>query len=876
MISTFDVNRKCAFKMEHGNQPQPLVNQEETVNSKEFWDNINKHAISQNSTSSVQISPTHSYWAPYVGEHSRSENSQVFNTEFLKGSHDDSEQEFLECLSEDTLETLLDKDAATLRELCIQCGIAAKNMSRLNCIQRLKTALKENVKIDKFFFKIWNSSGGLLTGTCPHGVVYCFKSLLSPESPRDIGDVLLSMRFPPTIVISDIPHMLASHMNKRKERLFFPHAGRVAEATDENVKLAEVNNFQPVSFPFLNARMEKAVQPSINSVNKLDAHPVTKVTWRLSLYDKFHEGNTSQKKEYLRRTGYIQELDGVVTETAEQLNSFLSKSLYFLDCLSPATHLLMIKSLFALRNSSINAKLIGSKSMNFDVLGRMILVEDGVPQSSHTSGSYAYRSDNLSSSLESLPAVQGSFIAPSLMADNIIETHNANICKDSKRIKLDNKQNFSAQDKVFFDCVKLLYQGLPNPSNNCWFNASITALRNTYGASRFYEDVSLINQSDGVDGYFELFKPILGSFDIRSSDVVGRDEVSQCLQSYFDEVTTGIKIGEQQDPLDFFLQSLGIADSYMMLSVFGVFVQTYYVCLKCPHTSNNNEREILLSLSLPDHGQSSMLDLLDKYFEDESSVKLNCESCDSTEAGAARKITSAPHVFAIQIKRYDRIFGKSDKVVYLDRELDIAPFSECISNNTAYTLRAIICHKGSSMDSGHFTTFLFEDVKNIFMEIDGTRILLPNDLTDLYSGGYLLLYENKTIINELIDKWFPMSLFLYSLLCLSHLDVSALEKFVSKFKIVIDSYSGDLETITPILVAFASKLARHYSSELSDVKSNEDILKFLSRTFGVNDCKCYFLGCYTCEECSSYQACCRIFYCDMLRDICCFNFKESC
>ena len=55
---------------------------------------------------------------------------------------------------------------------------------------------------------------GLLT-TCPPGIAYAFKSLLKPESPQDIGDILLSLRHPPNIVISDIHHMLASYIKKR-------------------------------------------------------------------------------------------------------------------------------------------------------------------------------------------------------------------------------------------------------------------------------------------------------------------------------------------------------------------------------------------------------------------------------------------------------------------------------------------------------------------------------------------------------------------------------------------------------------------------------------------------------------------------------------
>ena len=54
-----------------------------------------------------------------------------------------------------------------------------------------------------------------------------------------MADMLLSMKHPPNIVISDMPHLLAAHMNKRKPDFFSPHAGRVYPPTDSNVQLAK-------------------------------------------------------------------------------------------------------------------------------------------------------------------------------------------------------------------------------------------------------------------------------------------------------------------------------------------------------------------------------------------------------------------------------------------------------------------------------------------------------------------------------------------------------------------------------------------------------------------------------------------------------------
>ena len=148
--------------------------------------------------------------------------------------------------------------------------------------------------------------------------------LLKPESARDYGDMILNFNNPPSIVISDIPHMVASHVNKRMQQDFFnPHCGRVVEPTERNILKAE-NNDLSVSINWLNKRSEAAIKGL--KVDGTSIHPITLTTQRLSLYDNFHQSNTKQKKEFLRRTGQVKELAGVNSETAEQTNSFLKNS----------------------------------------------------------------------------------------------------------------------------------------------------------------------------------------------------------------------------------------------------------------------------------------------------------------------------------------------------------------------------------------------------------------------------------------------------------------------------------------------------------------------------------------------------------------------
>ena len=70
--------------------------------TKKFWENI---ALARLEPSKC-LTPL-KYWAPYIAEHSKGD--LVYNTEFKKGVQDTEEQQYLECLYEESLDSLLDQ-----------------------------------------------------------------------------------------------------------------------------------------------------------------------------------------------------------------------------------------------------------------------------------------------------------------------------------------------------------------------------------------------------------------------------------------------------------------------------------------------------------------------------------------------------------------------------------------------------------------------------------------------------------------------------------------------------------------------------------------------------------------------------------------------
>ena len=95
---------------------------------------------------------------------------------------------------------------------------------------------KDNQKCEKAFTKLWGCTGGWVSATCPHGIVYALKFVLLAESPCDYVDLILSMKHQPNIVINDIANLVVAHGNQRKFQMFSPYKGMVAENTEENVR----------------------------------------------------------------------------------------------------------------------------------------------------------------------------------------------------------------------------------------------------------------------------------------------------------------------------------------------------------------------------------------------------------------------------------------------------------------------------------------------------------------------------------------------------------------------------------------------------------------------------------------------------------------
>lgn len=130
--------------------------------------------------------------------------------------------------------------------------------------------------------------------------------------------------------------------------LFQPFGGRLAEPTNENVEAAGKGNLK-VHPPCLDNKLE-------NTEKKWLSYPITGPREH---YDKFHQGNTKDPQDVLRRIQIVPQLQATLSsQVADQLFSSLKKTHYFLNDMGPSAYIFLMRNILEHRNNSHNEKLL--------------------------------------------------------------------------------------------------------------------------------------------------------------------------------------------------------------------------------------------------------------------------------------------------------------------------------------------------------------------------------------------------------------------------------------------------------------------------------------------------------------------------------------
>ncbi|XP_063073545.1 uncharacterized protein LOC134464029 [Engraulis encrasicolus] len=269
-----DLHRKRVFHMPASNIEDPPPEYKGRVNATSFWEMIGLEMISRGLVpcKDIMIFRHRSYnnWAPWVSPHTRA-SEEIMNTEYCKA---------------------LQANPTTSGELDVTEERLTDELLKL----------RSRATYDKVFAKIWGASGGWAVVTCPCGIIYRIKFNLRAESPRDFADILLSMAHFPNVCIYDFARGLATYLNGRQPLTLSLNAGRLLPPTEENIKGASEGTVK-VSLPWLWSKKE---------VPDRGGNPIMGSSEHYTLYDRFHERNTKDPRDSLRKVELVPELLGWV------------------------------------------------------------------------------------------------------------------------------------------------------------------------------------------------------------------------------------------------------------------------------------------------------------------------------------------------------------------------------------------------------------------------------------------------------------------------------------------------------------------------------------------------------------------------------------
>lgn len=133
---------------------------------------------------------------------------------------------------------------------------------------------------------------------------------------------------------------------RESERIpFSPYEGRLLSPTPENIRDAKERTID-VPLPWLSERKNP---PDV------DCHPYTGSSEHYVLSDRFHESNSCDPTDVLRRVGLVPQLAGILnTQVVEQFFSHMRKANYFLNNMAPATYMFQLRNVLHHRNVRLN------------------------------------------------------------------------------------------------------------------------------------------------------------------------------------------------------------------------------------------------------------------------------------------------------------------------------------------------------------------------------------------------------------------------------------------------------------------------------------------------------------------------------------------
>lgn len=157
--------------------------------------------------------------------------------------------------------------------------------------------------------------------------------------------------------------------------------------------------------------------------------------------------------------------------------------------------------------------------------------------------------------------------------------------------------------------------------------------------------------------------------------------------------------------------------------------------------------------------QVTLKDCLSIFFGSdplEGDNEYSCEVCTKKNRGVKYlKILELPEVLCIHFKRYESI-GSAKITTHVSFPLTGLDLAQFMSENskpqcTTYNLIACICHHGTALLTGHYTTYALNCYDDQWYEFDDQYVSSVQDYQVENSEAYILFYQ-KSPLDDRTDK----------------------------------------------------------------------------------------------------------------------------
>ena len=211
--------------------------------------------------------------------------------------------------------------------------------------------------------------GGWLGMTCPHGICYGLKWLLRHEGPRDHVDMIMNLAAVPNVVVVDMANMVVAHARNRGYNVFQPFDGRVTECTPDNIQKERDGELE-VDWPWFPNGPESDANDKVTITDEEQTicNPSTGSAEHYCLFDQFHEKNSTDPADCLRRMSCVNQLAGKTnSETAEQFNNRRNRDNYFTTSLTAHNSVFVERLATHFNNQKINRRVMISHSRQVNI-----------------------------------------------------------------------------------------------------------------------------------------------------------------------------------------------------------------------------------------------------------------------------------------------------------------------------------------------------------------------------------------------------------------------------------------------------------------------------------------------------------------------------